>query len=71
MDENLSRLALLVGEESLERIRGKNVLLCGCGDTGCFEAYVSGPSIVAMAKDYVKGKSWCDCRENLGNTEWM
>jgi len=29
--------------------------LCGCGDYGCFEAYASGPSIVAMAKEYIKG----------------
>lgn len=29
--------------------------LCGCGDFGCFEAYASGPSIVAMAKEYIKG----------------
>lgn len=29
--------------------------LCGCGDFGCFEAYASGPAIVAMAKEYIKG----------------
>ena len=29
--------------------------LCGCGDFGCFEAYASGPSIVAMAEEYIKG----------------
>lgn len=29
--------------------------LCGCGDHGCFEAYASGPSIVAMAKEYIAG----------------
>lgn len=29
--------------------------LCGCGDYGCFEAYASGPSIVAMAKEYLNG----------------
>ena len=29
--------------------------LCGCGDFGCFEAYASGPSIVAMAEDYIRG----------------
>ena len=29
--------------------------LCGCGDYGCFEAYASGPSIVAMAREYIKG----------------
>ena len=29
--------------------------LCGCGDYGCFEAYASGPSIVAMARDYIRG----------------
>ncbi len=29
--------------------------ICGCGDYGCFEAYASGPSIVAEAKEYIKG----------------
>ncbi len=29
--------------------------LCGCGDYGCFEAYASGPAIVALAKEYIKG----------------
>ena len=32
---------------------------------------VSIIDVFIKAKDYVKGKSWCDCRENLGNTEWM
>ena len=32
--------------------------LCGCGDYGCMEAFASGPSIVAMAKEYLlSGKS--------------
>ncbi len=29
--------------------------ICGCGDFGCFEAYASGPAIVAEAKEYMKG----------------
>ena len=29
--------------------------ICGCGDYGCLEAYASGPSIVAEAKEYLKG----------------
>ena len=29
--------------------------ICGCGDWGCLEAYASGPSIVAEAKEYLKG----------------
>ncbi|MCD8024769.1 MAG: ROK family protein [Candidatus Gastranaerophilales bacterium] len=29
--------------------------ICGCGDFGCLEAYASGPSIVAEAKEYIKG----------------
>jgi len=29
--------------------------LCGCGDFGCFEAYASGPAIVAMAREYIAG----------------
>ena len=27
--------------------------LCGCGDRGCLEAFASGPSIVAMAEEYI------------------
>lgn len=37
--------------------------LCGCGDYGCFEAYASGPSIVAMAKEYLKGGKSAKFRE--------
>lgn len=37
--------------------------LCGCGDYGCFEAYASGPSIVAMAYDYIKGGKSAKFRE--------
>ncbi len=37
--------------------------LCGCGDFGCFEAYASGPSIVAMAKEYIKGGKSSKFRE--------
>lgn len=29
--------------------------ICGCGDTGCLEALASGPSIVAMAEEYILG----------------
>lgn len=37
--------------------------LCGCGDRGCFEAFVSGPSIVSMAQDYIKGGKSTKYRE--------
>jgi len=37
--------------------------LCGCGDYGCLEAYVSGPSIVEMANDYLKGGKSTKYRE--------
>lgn len=37
--------------------------LCGCGDYGCLEAYVSGPSIVEMATDYLKGGKSTKYRE--------
>jgi predicted NBD/HSP70 family sugar kinase len=30
--------------------------LCACGNTGCIEAYVSGPAIAAMAVDALKGR---------------
>ena len=36
---------------------------CGCGDTGCLEAYASGPSIVAMAENYILGGKSTKFRE--------
>lgn len=43
--------------------------LCGCGDYGCLEAYVSGPSIVEMAEDYIKGGKSTKFREMAENGE--
>ena len=37
--------------------------ICGCGDTGCLEAFASGPSIVAMAQDYIRGGKSTKFRE--------
>ena len=37
--------------------------ICGCGDTGCLEAFASGPAIVAMAEDYIKGGKSTKYRE--------
>ncbi len=37
--------------------------ICGCGDTGCLEAFASGPAIVAMAQDYIKGGKSTKFRE--------
>lgn len=37
--------------------------LCGCGDTGCLEAFASGPAIVAMAEEYIKGGKSTKYRE--------
>jgi len=37
--------------------------LCGCGDYGCLEAFASGPSIVAMAEEYIKGGKSTKYRE--------
>ena len=37
--------------------------LCGCGDYGCLETYVSGPAIVEMAKDYIRGGKSTKYRE--------
>ncbi len=42
--------------------------LCGCGDRGCLEAFASGPSIVAMAEEYIKGGKSTKYRE-LANPE--
>ena len=40
--------------------------ICGCGDTGCLEAFASGPSIVAMAQEYLKGRKSTKFREMAG-----
>lgn len=40
--------------------------ICGCGDTGCLEAFASGPSIVAMAQDYLKSGKSTKFRELAG-----
>lgn len=37
--------------------------ICGCGDTGCLEAFASGPSIVAMAEEYILGGKSTKYRE--------
>ncbi len=37
--------------------------LCGCGDYGCLEAFASGPSIVAMAEEYILGGKSTKYRE--------
>lgn len=43
--------------------------ICGCGDTSCFEAYASGPAIVAMAKEYIAGGKSTKYREIAGSSE--
>ena len=43
------------GEIGHIKLTLENGPLCGCGDHGCFEAYASGPSIVAMAKEFIAG----------------
>lgn len=37
--------------------------ICGCGDTGCMEAFASGPAIVAMAEEYILGGKSTKYRE--------
>lgn len=37
--------------------------MCGCGDTGCLEAFASGPAIVAMAQEYISGGKSTKYRE--------
>lgn len=37
--------------------------LCGCGDRGCLEAFASGPAIVALAEEYIKGGKSTKYRE--------
>ena len=56
------------GELGHIKLNMQNGPLCGCGDRGCLEAYASGPAIVAMAEDYIKGGKSTKYRE-LANPE--
>ncbi|MBR1425115.1 ROK family protein [bacterium] len=51
------------GEIGHIKLQMKDGPICGCGDTGCLEAFASGPSIVAMAQDYIKGGKSTKFRE--------
>lgn len=42
--------------------------ICGCGNTGCLEAFASGPSIVKMAQDYIMGGKSSKFKEMAVNT---
>lgn len=57
------------GEIGHIKLEMKDGLICGCGDTGCLEAYASGPSIVDMAKKYVSGGKSTKFRELAGSVE--
>ena len=57
------------GEIGHIKMQMQDGLICGCGDTGCFEAYVSGPSIVAMAKEYIAGGKGTKYRELAGSVD--
>lgn len=51
------------GEIGHIKLQMTNGPICGCGDTGCLEAFASGPSIIAMAQDYIKGGKSTKFRE--------
>lgn len=51
------------GEIGHIKLQMNNGPICGCGDTGCLEAFASGPSIVAMAEDYIRGGKSTKFRE--------
>lgn len=57
------------GEIGHIKLKMHDGLLCGCGDRGCLEAYASGPSIVAMAKEYVLGGKSAKFREIAGSVD--
>lgn len=54
------------GEIGHIKLQMKDGPICGCGDTGCLEAFASGPSIVAMAQEYIKGGKSTKFRELAG-----
>lgn len=51
------------GEIGHIKLQMKDGPICGCGDTGCLEAFASGPAIVAMAEEYIKGGKSTKYRE--------
>lgn len=51
------------GELGHIKLQMDNGPICGCGDTGCLEAFASGPAIVAMAEEYIKGGKSTKYRE--------
>lgn len=54
------------GEIGHIKLVAHNGEICGCGDTGCLEAYASGPAIVAMASDYIRGGKAAKFKELAG-----
>ena len=57
------------GEIGHIKLQMENGPLCGCGDYGCLEAFASGPVIVAMAQDYIKGGKSAKFSEMAGDGE--
>ena len=57
------------GEIGHIRLQMHDGPICGCGDTGCLEAFASGPSIVAMAQEYLKGGKSTKYREMAADGE--
>lgn len=53
----------LAGEIGHIKLQVSDGPICGCGDTGCLEAFASGPAIVAMAEEYIKGGKSTKYRE--------
>ena len=51
------------GELGHIKLQMDNGPICGCGDRGCLEAFASGPAIVAMAEEYIKGGKSTKYRE--------
>lgn len=57
------------GEIGHIKLQAEDGPLCGCGDSGCLEAFASGPAIVAMAQDYLKGGKSSKFAELAGDGE--
>ena len=51
------------GEIGHIKLQMDNGPICGCGDRGCLEAFASGPAIVAMAEEYIRGGKSTKYRE--------
>ena len=61
--------SMTAGEIGHVIVESHNGEICGCGATGCLEAYASGPSVVKMANEYIAGGKSTKYKEIAAGSE--